>query len=57
VRAARREAVRRCDMGEETRRLDAEIVRRLQRLTWSLILGNIWCTVVVIAGVILLLRH
>jgi hypothetical protein len=44
-------------MGEETRRLDAEIVRRLQRLTWSLILGNIWCTVVVIAGVILLLRH
>jgi hypothetical protein len=44
-------------MGEETRRLDAEIVRRLKRLTWSLALGNVWLTAVVIAGVILLLKH
>jgi hypothetical protein len=44
-------------MREEARRLDAVIVRRLQRLTWSLALGNVWLTAVVIAGVILLLKH
>lgn len=44
-------------MGEDARRLDAAIVRRLQRLAWSLALGNVWLTAVVIAGVILLLKH
>lgn len=44
-------------MGREARRLDAEIVRRLRWLTWSLVLGNIWFTVLVIAGLMLLLRH
>jgi hypothetical protein len=35
-------------MGKAARRLGAEIVRRLWWLTWSLVLGNIWFTVLVI---------